>query len=327
MKKTFKFIIAIVAIVAVAAIVFVGCAGGNKGNNTLTLNKTSDVLSMSVVSSANILSGIASGAVTAPKIANAAEVVTTASKDVTDAEIEEIHKQIQIFETFIGSDPINVKSEVSEKVEFVNKITMTLKDITGKSATYILYYNETIVGGVATVSDNDKNHDEDTDDVDDDDDVNEMDSEQEFTLTGIMIFDEKEYQIVGEKELEDGEYEMNIKASIDEKNYILISQEVEGGEIELSYQIWTDGVKSSTFALELENENGDVSVKMKSVEDGQKVVRTFSKETEKNKTFIKIHQMEGKRQYMAKVMITVDPTTGEEVYKYMMPNGKTFDKK
>lgn len=312
MKKHIKFLV-VVALVAVMAVCFVGCDfDANKGGRKdFVLNNTSDVISTALVSSANILSSLApDNAAQGNQLANA--------NDITDAEIDEIHNQIQMFEAFIGSNPLTVNIEASDREEFEHKMTIVFKDLNNEENSYTLYYNQVL------------NTDDDDDDDDDDfdlDDLMEIDVEQEYTLTGIMIVGENEYSVIGEKEIEDGEYEMSIIAKIDDNNYILIEQETEEDEQELSYQVWKDGKKVTSFSMSLENEKGETSVKIKSSVEGQVTYRKFSKEEKNGQTTIKIKQTVGNEHYNVTVKITKDAETGENIYRYITDNGKEIEKK
>lgn len=309
MKKHIKFLV-VVALVAVMAVCFVGCDfDANKGGRKdFVLNNTSDVISTALVSSANILSSLApDNAAQGNQLANA--------NDITDAEIDEIHNQIQMFEAFIGSNPLTVNIEASDREEFEHKMTIVFKDLNNEENSYTLYYNQVL------------NTDDDDDDDFDLDDLMEIDVEQEYTLTGIMIVAENEYSVIGEKEIEDGEYEMSIIAKIDDNNYILIEQETEEDEQELSYQVWKDGKKVTSFSMSFENEKGETSVKIKSSVEGQVTYRKFSKEEKNGQTTIKIKQTVGNEHYNVTVKITKDAETGENIYRYITDNGKEIEKK
>lgn len=311
MKKLIKFLV-VVALVAVMAVCFVACDNplDNDGRKDFVLSNTGDVISTALVSSANILNGLATDNETqGNQLANA--------NDITDAEIDEIHNQIQMFEAFIGSNPLSVNIEASDREAYEHRMTISFKDLNNQESSYILYYNQVLKS-------------EENDDEDDDidlDDLMEIDVEQEYTLSGIMIVGENEYTIIGEKEIEDGEYEMSIIAKIDDNNYILIEQEIENDEQELSYQVWKDGKKVTSFSMSLENEKGETSVKIKSSVDGQVTYRKFSKEEKNGQTTIKIKQTVGNEQYNVIVKITKDAQTGEEIYKYITDNGKEIEKK
>ncbi|MEG1608708.1 MAG: hypothetical protein RR348_02460 [Clostridia bacterium] len=311
MKKFGKYLVAGALMVAVMAVGFVGCKGNKSG--PLNLKKTSNVIAMSTVSSANMLSNIVSGGTTkASKVAKTAAAAADKT-DLTKAEIDDINKQIQTFETFIGSNPIDVKNEVSDRAEYKHKMTMNLKDLSGTPASYVLYYNETKItdGGTTVAADNEKDEDEE---------VKAMDAEQEFSMDGIMVFDGAEYTITGEKELEEGEYEMKITASFGD-NKILIEQEIEEEEQELTYTIYKAGAVVSSFSMELEVEKDEVEVLTSSTVNGAVVTRRFSKEVENGESVIKISQTENGKTLSAKVVVTKD-ANGKDVYKYTTAAGQ-----
>lgn len=315
MKKVTK-ILAVVMVIAVITVGLVGCLDNSNKKDGFTLSNSADILSTALVSSANILSGLGTDVqkLSTQQVEETVDVLET--PDVTDAEINDIHSQIQMFETFIGENPLSVAVEASDREQYEHKMTIKFKDITGEEVGYVLYYNQTLN------VDDDDDDDEDGDDVFD---IFEIDKEQEYSLTGILVVGENEYSIFGEKEHEGNEYELNIIAKIDDNNYIVIEQESEADEQELLYQVWKDGKKVTSFSLSLEEEKGETSVKIKSTVDGQTTYRKFSKEVKGNETVIKIKQTIGNENYEVKVKITID-ANGEEVYTYTTQSGKQIIK-
>lgn len=316
MNKTFirKLSTCIIAIIAIAvmSICFVGCnKGGNQSDtNNKIFAKTSNILGLSVASSANILSTLNTN--TPTPTAKIASMSSVTDSQLSETDIARINSQIQMFEMFIGENPITTLTEQSDNESYKHKITYTLKDLSGTSVNYVMYYNETQIA-----------QDNDNDD-DDDDDENDFDNEQEFSIDGIMIVGEQEYKVIGEKELEDGEYELYVRASIDKDNYIEIKQEIEDDEQEFVYKIFKNGSLVNKFDIEIEQESNEISLVLKTIENGENVVRSFDRETENGKTVIKIIQQQGNNNYAAKVFITQDEQ-GNNVYKYVLPNGVEYD--
>lgn len=85
-----------------------------------------------------------------------------------------------------------------------------------------------------------------------------------------MVFDGKEFEVSGKKEIEtegnekETSIEFTTKSKTNPLNYVKIKQsvEVENGaqEVEYEYEIYENGEKAREFKLEVEDENGKTEV-------------------------------------------------------------------
>lgn len=104
-------------------------------------------------------------------------------------------------------------------------------------------------------------------------DDGEEETEVSTTLSGVMVFDGKEFDVTGKKEIEtegnekETSIEFTTKSKANPLNYVKIKQsvEVENGaqEVEYEYEIYENGEKAREFKLEVEDENGKTEVSFK----------------------------------------------------------------
>lgn len=104
-------------------------------------------------------------------------------------------------------------------------------------------------------------------------DDGEEETEVSTTLSGVMVFDGKEFEVSGKKEIEtegdekETSIEFTTKSTTNPRNYVKIKQsvEVENGaqEVEYEYEIYENGEKAREFKLEIEDENGKTEVSFK----------------------------------------------------------------
>ena len=162
-----------------------------------------------------------------------------------------------MFDDIISGGGITQTVEKNEDVEglykdypFVMTVTVGNTGITAK-----MYYKE-----VNTVTETE---------IDD----GEEETEVSTTLSGVMVFDGKEFEVSGKKEIEtegnekETSIEFTTKSTTNPLNYVKIKQsvEVENGaqEIEYEYEIYENGEKAREFKLEVEDENGKTEVTFK----------------------------------------------------------------
>ena len=128
--------------------------------------------------------------------------------------------------------------------------------LTGENDTYTLYYNTKLVAS----------------ETETDDDTLDIETEEEYTLQGILVNGEEEFTVSGEMEIEsegdENGQEFSMVASDSFGNQIRFSQEfsTEGNEIEeeLNYEFWVLGVKVYAFSVEFETDEDGEELVVKS---------------------------------------------------------------
>lgn len=250
MKKKIISIVCALALIGTMTAALTACdVKGGGGNAAKVKVNANDVYALSALTGAEYLAQTESGAT------GAAE--TTRPGVITDADVSGIKDCLNMFDDVISGGGITQTVEKNEDVEglykdypFVMTVTVGNTGITAK-----MYYKE-----VNTVTETEI-----------DDGVEE--TEVSTTLSGVMVFDDKEFEVSGKKEIEtegdekETSIEFTTKSKANPLNYVKIKQsvEVENGaqEVEYEYEIYENGEKVREFKLEIEDENGKTEVSFK----------------------------------------------------------------
>ncbi|MCI7202385.1 MAG: hypothetical protein MR961_05740 [Clostridiales bacterium] len=250
MKKKIISIVCALALIGTMTAALTACdVKGGGGNAAKVKVNANDVYALSALTGAEYLDQTESGAT------GAAE--TTRPGVITDADVSGIKDCLNMFEDIISGGGITQTVEKNEDVEglykdypFVMTVTVGNTGITAK-----MYYKE-----VNTVTETE---------IDD----GEEETEVSTTLSGVMVFDDKEFEVSGKKEIEtegnekETSIEFTTKSKANPLNYVKIKQsvEVENGaqEVEYEYEIYENGEKVREFKLEIEDENGKTEVSFK----------------------------------------------------------------
>lgn len=250
MKKKIISIVCALALIGTMTAALTACdVKGGGGNAAKVKVNANDVYALSALTGAEYLDQTESGAT------GAAE--TTRPGVITDADVSGIKDCLNMFDDVISGGGITQTVEKNEDVEglykdypFVMTVTVGNTGITAK-----MYYKE-----VNTVTETE---------IDD----GEEETEVSTTLSGVMVFDGKEFEVRGKKEIEtegdekETSIEFTTKSKANPLNYVKIKQsvEVENGaqEVEYEYEIYENGEKAREFKLEIEDENGKTEVTFK----------------------------------------------------------------
>ena len=250
MKKKIISIVCALALIGTMTAALTACdVKGGGGNAAKVKVNANDVYALSALTGAEYLDQTESGAT------GAAE--TTRPGVITDADVSGIKDCLNMFDDILAGGGITQTVEKNEDVEglykdypFVMTVTVGNTGITAK-----MYYKE-----VNTVTETE---------IDD----GEEETEVSTTLSGVMVFDGKEFEVSGKKEIEtegnekETSIEFTTKSKANPLNYVKIKQsvEVENGaqEVEYEYEIYENGEKAREFKLEVEDENGKTEVSFK----------------------------------------------------------------
>lgn len=250
MKKKIISIVCALALIGTMTAALTACdVKGGGGNAAKVKVNANDVYALSALTGAEYLDQTESGAT------GAAE--TTRPGVITDADVSGIKDCLNMFDDIISGGGITQTVEKNEDVEglykdypFVMTVTVGNTGITAK-----MYYKE-----VNTVTETE---------IDD----GEEETEVSTTLSGVMVFDGKEFEVSGKKEIEtegnekETSIEFTTRSQTNRDNYVKIKQsvEVENGaqEVEYEYEIYENGEKAREFKLEVEDDNGKTEVSFK----------------------------------------------------------------
>lgn len=250
MKKKIISIVCALALIGTMTAALTACdVKGGGGNAAKVKVNANDVYALSALTGAEYLAQTESGAT------GAAE--TTRPGVITDADVSGIKDCLNMFDDILAGGGIsqNVAENTDKDGEFKDYPFVMTVTVGNTGITAKMYYKE-----VNTVTETE---------IDD----GEEETEVSTTLSGVMIFDGKEFEVSGKKEIETegNETETSIefitKSTTNPLNYVKIKQsvEVENGaqEVEYEYEIYENGEKAREFKLEVEDENGKTEVSFK----------------------------------------------------------------
>lgn len=288
MKKLINLLVFIIL-----GAVLVGCTPATNINKTFSNDK--NFFGFSALTSAIALGDNSQSLLSTSESSSLINLSTDVN---TEVDMEKVNSYLQMMEMmFTDNGPILLSEEASDREEYETKLNFSAKDLAGNVTAYTLYINQELL--------NDEVHS----DHEEDDDHEE--NEQEYRLTGIAVINDVEYEIKGKKEIENNEFEMEIKITLDSDNYVVISQESEDNELEYEYLIFKDGKKFSKLEFEVED-GKEIELEFRTTENGYRETYHFKKENNE----IKIKYSTDTTSYTIKAKASVDPETGETVYTY-----------
>lgn len=250
MKKKIISIVCALALIGTMTAALTACdVKGGGGNAAKVKVNANDVYALSALTGAEYLAQTESGAT------GAAE--TTRPGVITDADVSGIKDCLNMFDDILAGGGIsqNVAENTDKDGEFKDYPFVMTVTVGNTGITAKMYYKE-----VNTVTETE---------IDD----GEEETEVSTTLSGVMVFDGKEFEVSGKKEIEtegnekETSIEFTTKSKANPLNYVKIKQsvEVENGaqEVEYEYEIYENGEKAREFKLEIEDENGKTEVTFK----------------------------------------------------------------
>lgn len=241
-----------------------GCDLNNQTPNNANKASFKDMYSLSALSGINMLN-----------MGNAPSLKKKAA-NLTDVEKAEILKKLEVVDNLISGNMITSKEENSDLADYQKMYTISTSNLDGNTSSYKFYFNESII-------------------VDEDDDNDkDIDDEQEFHLSGIVINNDVTYKMEGKKEIEDDEFEVEFKIMIDELNYVKVEQEIEDNEEEYKYTSYTNGKKTLEYELEFEVNKNKVEVEFKEKSGTSKKKTKFESVEKNGKKEVKISIEENK---------------------------------
>lgn len=249
MKKKIISIVCALALIGTMTAALTACDVKGGGNAAKVKVNANDVYALSALTGAEYLDQTESGAT------GAAE--TTRPGVITDADVSGIKDCLNMFDDILAGGGIsqNVAENTDKDGEFKDYPFVMTVTVGNTGITAKMYYKE-----VNTVTETE---------IDD----GEEETEVSTTLSGVMVFDGKEFEVSGKKEIEtegnekETSIEFTTKSKANPLNYVKIKQsvEVENGaqEVEYEYEIYENGEKVREFKLEIEDENGKTEVSFK----------------------------------------------------------------
>ena len=215
---------------------------------------------------------------------------------------------MMLVESLLSDGAFGMTEGESDLPEYEKKAEVTYKDILGNTLSYTMYYNETL-----------------RPDYDDDDDDDFDETEEEYSIKGILVVDGQQYAMRGERETEtegnESESETNFWVTLSETRSMRVEQsfETEGNETEqeYTYSILEGRQVIERSAFEYEQEGRETEIKLSLTKDGQTQIFYFEKETERGEEYIRIRvgDKNGSQSYRVSIETDADGNS-HYVYEY-----------
>lgn len=197
-------------------------------------------------------------------------------------ETAELDRYMALVESLLSDGGFDFSSQTSDREEYAEKTVISYKDMSGDAHDYVMYFNQTL-----TKSETDESDGE---------------TEENYSIKGVMVIDGADYEIRGERknESEEGESETETEfvVILGENRYIRVEQSVETedgeSEQEYCYSVYENGKLVERSAFSYETEENETELKMTSFKDGKTQVLYFEREIEKGEEVIEIHVGDGK---------------------------------
>ena len=327
MKKKVFAIIAIAVVMTIAAsVMLTGCVGDNNTEQD-KISASAEALGMTALGSGAILADMAEGVVApegeaetqqpeagteipeagteTPEAGTETPEAGTGSAggNLTEEETAVVDRYLQIVDKMLNSSGIVIDEGESELEGYAKKVEISSTDLYGNTQSFVIHYNEQEVSR----------------------EIDDGKEEVEWRLEGIMIAGEREYAVIGERETEADEAELEFTAYLDRDNYVEIEKSSENGEEEFGYKIVVDGKVTEEFELSIEQEYGKTEVEIESVSGGNVFVIDYEmKERASGKTVVECKVYENGEVYEFEIDATCDGN--REMRRYRYRNGVCYDR-
>ena len=327
MKKKVFAIIAIAVVMTIAAsVMLTGCVGDNNTEQD-KISASAEALGMTALGSGAILADMAEGVVApddeadtqqpeagteipeagteTPEAGTETPEAGTgyAGGNLTEEETAVVDRYLQIVDKMLNSSGIVIDEGESELEGYAKKVEISSTDLYGNTQSFVIHYNEQEISR----------------------ELDDGEEEVEWRLEGIMIAGEREYAVIGERETEADEAELEFTAYLDRDNYVEIEKSSENGEEEFGYKIVVDGKVTEEFELSIEQEYGKTEVEIESVSGGNILVIDYEmKERASGKTVVECKVYENGEVYEFEIDATCDGN--REMRRYRYRNGVCYDR-
>lgn len=215
----------------------------------------------------------------------------------TEGPVELVEKYLGTVEKFIsGNNGLNVEKSASDLESYEFKIVFQALDILNKTTTYTLYYNQVLT----------------QEDLEDE--------EQEFVITGILMYNDLTLEVYGEKEIEADEQTLEFTSYTDALNYVTSEYTIEDDKTEFSVKEVRNGEVYSESEIEIKIEKNKIEVELEYLFEGNTYEYEFKYEGKNKTPILEIKyqtEIDGvKQDGVVEVMIIIDEVTLETIYKF-----------
>lgn len=217
MKKILKGLVIILLIGGVFS--FIACNKKTKEDDQKFTSLVNDVYSTNIIASMNLL--------TTTDGSSSVKLSRKTLNSGNNLNYEELADLASSMSTLVDDVKNSYQVVKSDLKEYETKILYKGTSLENLEAEYVIYYNEKLV---------------ESDGWD----------EKEYAIKGIARKGTEEYTLVGKKETEGNEFELELEILVDNKNFVKVSQETENNEVEYSYEVVKDGKVVNEFEFDFE---------------------------------------------------------------------------
>lgn len=319
-----KFLFLNFCLVLAMSLTLTACGGTNKKN---ALASQQNVYGLGAVSTVKLLdSSISAKAIRSFSSLNAManiDVETSTEvemkRDKAKEQVEKFNEYFSALNGFLGEDIVSTTTSDNTDAQyaFQKKMVIKGKNINGVDVLHTMYYTETLESNSV---------EQEEDEV-----------ENKYVLSGVMIVDNNEYYLEGERseerEQNETEAELKIRAYANKANknsFIQMEQEtsVEAGEkeVEYVYSVYFNGllVEQTSVDFEVENKNNKVETEfeLKFRSGSAKGRYVVKREVKDNLAKIKVsYNIDGEAGEF-QIREVVD-SNGNKQYEYSFSDGST----
>ena len=211
--------------------------------------------------------------------------------------IEDIEPYLNVFEKLLNEDALVIENSESGDEEFPLKTSYTMAGITGDRVSVELIYNLELL-------------------------PESTDEKAFYTITGYVIRDGEQYDVVGMKMLDNEEEKFIFKVMLDELNYIRNEYKSEGAESKFRISTIVDGVKVSEDNIKVETQENETRFVLSTFSENEKSTYIFKLENEEENMILKLMYnvyKDGERERgMARISVVFDEETSSYIYEIFM---------
>lgn len=203
--------------------------------------------------------------------------VPEVTPDAGNTGTAELDRYMSLVESLLSDGGFNIVSQPSDRDGYTEKTIVSYPDMHGNTLQYVMYYNQILESS-------------ETDDK-------EGESEENYSIKGVMVIDGADYDIEGNKNSEsepgESETETEFTVKIDDTRYIRVEQSIETEDDEseqsFSYSLYENGKLAERSTFSYETEQNETELKMTSFKNGKTQVFYFEKEVKNGEEIIEIH--------------------------------------
>ncbi len=253
------------------------------------LESDQDIVSFSAISSMSLLSTITVDESMGISMLLSTELTSQEQPDLITSVLPYLRSIEQILSSNLG---LNFTSGLSTLEGYDYYMQFETKNLINVTTTYVMHYNIVL--------------------------VDEDDDESEYTLTGVLLFKDQSYQVIGEKKLEDDEEKVSFKAYKNEQSYVESYYEIENDQRVFNFKVVSNGITVSESMYELEQEDDEIKIKLSFTEGNNEGEYQFEYFTEDDINLIKIefqtniNDVESSGKMV--VQMIIDEVTGDSKY-------------